>query len=332
MKSKYVYCLLLLFACQSQSGKPKEETTKSISDKIEWVSISDVEGLLKKEKKKIILYFYTDWCTGCKQMDKGMWVDKSLISIANQYYYSIKFNAESNKHESFMGKKFIKEGKYHQLADYFMEHPAYPTAILFDENLIPIDTLTPCFEINLYAHYYSQDYHKKYSMEDFSDYFNLFTKKNNLSGLAQLNNDNPPKLNNKFHVPISIINDQIQVGTRINKLYNLKFNLNISLEDWADNVIIPEKEVIKMLDDKIIALSDFQLSEESFLLKNKIKLPSRYFMLTSLKIGDLELENVMCEIGEKEPYLQTAFGKNLKNKFKQWIVNQDKKILFIKTN
>jgi len=55
------------------------------------------EGLAKaeKEKKHILVAFYTTWCGWCRRMDKFTYTDEEIKKVLNQSYVAIKVNAQS---------------------------------------------------------------------------------------------------------------------------------------------------------------------------------------------------------------------------------------------
>ncbi len=62
---------------------------------IRWYTYKQGIELNKKEGKKIFLYFYTDRCTYCKDMEKETFNNYSVISYLNNNFIPIKVN--SNK-------------------------------------------------------------------------------------------------------------------------------------------------------------------------------------------------------------------------------------------
>ena len=49
------------------------------SNSINWVRWSDVPALMKKDKKKIVVDIYTDWCGWCKRMDASTFQDPKVM-------------------------------------------------------------------------------------------------------------------------------------------------------------------------------------------------------------------------------------------------------------
>jgi len=61
---------------------------------IRWYTYKQGIELNKKEEKKIFLYFYADWCTYCKKMEKETFNDDSVVSYLNESFIPIKVNSD----------------------------------------------------------------------------------------------------------------------------------------------------------------------------------------------------------------------------------------------
>ena len=109
-----------------------------------WVKLGDVEALVKKNPKKIIVDVYTPWCGPCKMMDRNTFSDKNIINTMGKNFYPIKFNAEGPDPITFKGKEYSNprfdpnrtrgRNAPHQLSSFFSV-PGYPTLVVMDENM-----------------------------------------------------------------------------------------------------------------------------------------------------------------------------------------------------
>ena len=61
---------------------------------IKWYTYKQGIDLNKKEGEKIFLYFYADWCTYCKKMEKETFNDDSVVSYLNENFIPIKVNSD----------------------------------------------------------------------------------------------------------------------------------------------------------------------------------------------------------------------------------------------
>lgn len=81
----------------------------SAQAEINWVEMNEVEALMKKEPKKVLVDVYTSWCGPCKMMNKTTFSDPDVVKYINEHYYAIKFDAEGEETITFQGKEFRNE-------------------------------------------------------------------------------------------------------------------------------------------------------------------------------------------------------------------------------
>ena len=125
-KSKFLVLFSILalgfnFSCNKESNEKQGNTdnkntviekanfeTKSVQtngkENIKWYSFSEGVAKAKKEKKYMIVDFYTDWCMYCKKMDAETYSDKKVSDYINEKFVPIKVNAESKNSIQFDGK------------------------------------------------------------------------------------------------------------------------------------------------------------------------------------------------------------------------------------
>lgn len=128
----------------STTNKQQIIFSDSSNKEITWYDFSKTESLSKENKKKIMVSLYTDWCGWCKKMDKETFTDKRIINLANDNFYSIKFNAEQKENVLFMEKefKYIAQYKTHEIAIALTGGElSYPSTIILDENFEFIDRI-----------------------------------------------------------------------------------------------------------------------------------------------------------------------------------------------
>lgn len=109
-------------------------------EKIKWVSFLEAVELNKKEKKKIFIDVYTDWCGWCKVMDKNTFSHPVIAKYMNKHFYAVKLNAEMKDTVVFNGTTFVNPNpkqmrSTHQLAASLLNNKlSYPTTVYLDEN------------------------------------------------------------------------------------------------------------------------------------------------------------------------------------------------------
>jgi thioredoxin-related protein len=165
---------LVIVGSSAFISKPtlKTETTQiTTSEKteggIQWLTVEEMEKAQKKEKRKVVVDVYTDWCGWCKQMDKQTFADPKVAEYVNKNFYAVKFNAESYENIIFQDRvyKFVPSRKSHELAIEWMNGAmSYPTTVYLDEKLRLIGSVPGFFPAPSYAkvlQYFEDGIYKK---------------------------------------------------------------------------------------------------------------------------------------------------------------------------
>lgn len=107
---------------------------------INWLSFKD---LSKPSDRNILVYLYTDWCKGCKTIEKEYLEKTQVVDFLNNEVYAVKFNGDSYESININNKVYGRIGMKHQIVDSLVKPPAYPGIILLDKNLVFIDDYIP---------------------------------------------------------------------------------------------------------------------------------------------------------------------------------------------
>lgn len=113
---------------------------------VNWLSFEEAVEKSKKEKRKIFIDVYTDWCGWCKVMDKNTFSQPVIAAYLNENFYAVKLNAEQREDIIFRDHtfKFVESGRrgYHELAASLLNNKlSYPTVVFLDENFNIIQPL-----------------------------------------------------------------------------------------------------------------------------------------------------------------------------------------------
>jgi len=108
-------------------------------EEVNWMSFEEAIEASKKEKKKIFIDVYTDWCGWCKVMDKNTFSQGDIAKYLNDNFYSVKLDAEGEGEITFQDHtfKYVKQGRkgIHELAYALLNGKlSYPTVVFLDED------------------------------------------------------------------------------------------------------------------------------------------------------------------------------------------------------
>lgn len=142
-----------------------QETTQ----KVNWLTWEQAMELSKKEKRKLVLDVYTDWCKWCEQMDKETFQQPGIAKYMNEHYYPVKFDAEQKQTLKYKNKeyKFVKTAPnrgYNELAAELLNGKlSYPSVVFLDEDLNLIQAIAgfrPPEEFEQIITYFAKDFYR----------------------------------------------------------------------------------------------------------------------------------------------------------------------------
>lgn len=105
-------------------------------------TFSEVEALRKEDARPTVIHLYTDWCAVCKIESFRLNKDKDLVTMMNEHFYFINFEAEKTKEKiHFQNQEFdyLQNGNsgIHELALALSKNknqPVYPLWIILDKD------------------------------------------------------------------------------------------------------------------------------------------------------------------------------------------------------
>ncbi len=146
---------------------------------LKWLTLKEAVELNKAKPKKILIDMYTDWCGWCKKMDAETFNHPNIAAFIQEYFYPVKFNAETKDTIEFKNKKYTNPNiglrSTHSLALELMNNrPSYPTIVYLDEELKPISAvpgfMTPA-DIEPILVFFARNFYKIYPFEQFKKDF-----------------------------------------------------------------------------------------------------------------------------------------------------------------
>lgn len=138
MKNHILYLVLAFFVtglmAQAQPSNPPA------APGVKWFSFEEGMKQAKKQKKKVILDIYTDWCGWCKKMDAETFMNPAIVDYLNSKFIAIKLDAEDKNPITFNGQVYqnsnpTQKRNPHQLAVKLTNGQlSYPTYLYMDSN------------------------------------------------------------------------------------------------------------------------------------------------------------------------------------------------------
>ena len=159
-KSNYLIFVLLL-------GLPLLGLNENTDGgEVEWKEFNRGIEIAKKEKKYVIIDFYTDWCGWCKKMDNLTYSDREVQRLLSSHFVSIKINAEDELHS------LVYENKTYTYAEFtqYLGINGFPTTVFLDPDGKAI-TKVPGFiqkeKMAKILNYFSSESYKKQTFDEF---------------------------------------------------------------------------------------------------------------------------------------------------------------------
>ena len=149
----------------------------TIKEKINWLSIDEVNIQLKIKPKPVLIDLYTNWCYWCKVMDRKTYNNSKVISYINEHFYAVKLNAETRDTVIWNKKKYFYnlQNKLNDFTLYVTEvQPGFPTTVIFPEEKqgpASIPGFMEPKEIEVILKYFGEEKYKTQNFKEFSANF-----------------------------------------------------------------------------------------------------------------------------------------------------------------
>lgn len=146
-------------------------------EKINWLSLDEVNLKMKEEPKPVLIDLYTSWCYWCKVMDKKTYNNSNVISYINDHFYAVKLNAETKDTVVWGNRKFgfNSNDKVNDFSLYVTRGQlAFPNTIIFpkkDQQPASIPGYMQPKEIEVILKYFGEEH---YNTENFSEFSKNF--------------------------------------------------------------------------------------------------------------------------------------------------------------
>ena len=168
MKKVTRFLIIILIAATAVSFiSPNKE-------KINWITVSQLNELYRKDPKPILLDVYTSWCGWCKEMDRTTYKNEKVVKYINEHYYAVKLDAESTDSLFFNDKKYGYNARYksNELAEFLlfgrMEFPTTVFLPTIDARPAPLAGYLKPKEMEAPLKYFAEGAHKTQTFIEFN--------------------------------------------------------------------------------------------------------------------------------------------------------------------
>lgn len=128
-------------------------------------SFEEILILAQKEKKKVVIQVYADWCSWCKKMERETFPDSEVQKELKRNYYLYRLNGESNETIKYDGRKWTK-------AEFTKAFgiKGFPSTIFLNFNSKPITVLPGYVDAKTFASilkFIGDDLYTKMTFEEY---------------------------------------------------------------------------------------------------------------------------------------------------------------------
>jgi len=177
MKFILSFFLLGLFITGAYAQKGDKAIKRKPFEKIQWMTLDEVQEQLKITPRKVFVVIYNDGCGWCSEMDKKTFSNQKAVGYINEHFYAIRMNADTADTLTFKGKEYgqLPGRKTNELAAHFMNNKlSYPTSVFFDskfENAQPIPGYLDLKTIEMVLKFVAEPKPKNLTFEKFRNEF-----------------------------------------------------------------------------------------------------------------------------------------------------------------
>lgn len=165
----------LLFSAITDNNISGLQYAPQKKTKIKWVELSDVQELMAKKPKKVLMLFYRQNCPYCKEMKETTLQDPEVVKLVNDNFYAVMVDGKTKEALTFMGETYLNDhpnledkpwihNLYRKYVEPYNGGYYWPSTVIFDKNLNKEKSfpgLQKTVQFKRLLKIYSQDRNKK---------------------------------------------------------------------------------------------------------------------------------------------------------------------------
>lgn len=175
--------MLVLFIFCLNVSPQKTSSTKDNPSTINWLKYDQGLEQAKKDGKKVLVFFYTDWCGYCKRMNALTFTDDGVKKLLADKFVTVKVNGDS-KNILMVDKAKVTEQQL--TATYAVR--GYPTIWFLEPNAEKISPVVGYVETAKFTNvlsYLGNDWYKSMSYEEYLKKKDELTKEKKEEGTTK---------------------------------------------------------------------------------------------------------------------------------------------------
>ena len=154
MRTLIIFFLILLpFLVTSCDNEKQSKSTVNLKEvikannayaNINWVDIQELDKLMAKQARKVMIFFYRPGCPYCQEMKQTTLMQPNIIKIINDNFYAVMFDGRSKEDALLNGIIYSNKEQnidvksnhdLHQaLVDPYNDNIYWPSTVFLNEN------------------------------------------------------------------------------------------------------------------------------------------------------------------------------------------------------